>query len=35
MALRWAARSAVACTTEALLRELLLGGGSRGVRKDA
>lgn len=35
MALRWAARSAVVCTTETLLRELLLGGGSRIVRKDA
>ncbi|MFJ7266401.1 isochorismatase family protein [Streptomyces sp. NPDC099050] len=35
MALRWAARSAVVCTTETLLRELLLAGGSPGVRKDA
>lgn len=35
MALRWAARSAVVCTTETLLRELLLGGAVRDVRKDA
>ncbi|WP_327303966.1 isochorismatase family protein [Streptomyces sp. NBC_01298] len=35
MALRWAARSAVVCTTGTLLRELLLAGGSPDVRKDA
>lgn len=35
MALRWAARSAVVCTTETLLRDLLLGREAHDVRKDA
>lgn len=35
MALRWAARSAVVCTTQTLLRDLLLSRGARDVRKDA
>ncbi|MFG2620758.1 isochorismatase family protein [Streptomyces sp. NPDC048507] len=35
MALQWAARSAVVCTTESLLRNLLLGRVSRDVHKDA
>ncbi|MFB6629599.1 isochorismatase family protein [Streptomyces sp. NPDC056362] len=34
MALRWAARSAVVCTTETLLRDLLLGQVSHDARKD-
>lgn len=35
LALRWLARSAVVCTTEGLLRDLLLGSGAQDVRKDA
>ncbi|MEV4334566.1 isochorismatase family protein [Streptomyces sp. NPDC049597] len=35
MALRWAARSGVVCTTEALLRDLLLNRSPRDVRRDA
>ncbi|MFI8265840.1 isochorismatase family protein [Streptomyces sp. NPDC085665] len=35
MALRWATRSAVVCTTETLLRDLLLGSASHDPRKDA
>ncbi|MFJ3882562.1 isochorismatase family protein [Streptomyces sp. NPDC090077] len=35
MAMRWAARSAVVCTTESLLRDLLLGRVARDGRKDA
>ncbi|MFE4633149.1 isochorismatase family protein [Streptomyces sp. NPDC056773] len=35
MALRWAARSGVVCTTDALLRDLLLGRAARDARRDA
>ncbi|WP_412077544.1 isochorismatase family protein [Streptomyces xanthophaeus] len=35
MALRWAARSGVVCTTEALLRDLLLGRAARDVHRNA
>ncbi|CAM5609695.1 Isochorismatase [Streptomyces avidinii] len=35
LALRWAARSAVVCTTETLVRDLLLSRGSRDAYKDA
>lgn len=35
MALRWATRSGVVCTTETLLRDLLLSRGSRDASKDA
>lgn len=35
MALRWAARSGVVCTTDALLRDLLLGRAARDVHRDA
>ncbi|WP_411103449.1 isochorismatase family protein [Streptomyces sp. cmx-4-9] len=35
MALRWAARSAVVCTTEAMLRDLLLARAARDVHRDA
>ncbi|MDT9687267.1 isochorismatase family protein [Streptomyces sp. P9(2023)] len=35
MALRWAARSGVVCTTESLLRDLLLNSALPAVRRDA
>ncbi|MFG2640475.1 isochorismatase family protein [Streptomyces sp. NPDC048370] len=35
MALRWAARSGVVCTTESLLRDLLLNRAQPAVRRDA
>ncbi|MGW6566786.1 isochorismatase family protein [Streptomyces sp. NPDC054975] len=35
MALRWAARSGVVCTTESLLRDLLLNRAQPAVRQDA
>ncbi|MEU4269104.1 isochorismatase family protein [Streptomyces sp. NPDC026092] len=35
MALRWAARSGVVCTTESLLRDLLLSRAQPAVRRDA